>query len=244
MVGKYDTIETMHGWNKGLTKDTHPSLAKTSKTMRDKKIDNFSKWRERMKKEGKIKSDYLPLPHSKYLAELIGVTLGDGHIEKFPRTERLVIAANSNNHGFIKRYATLMEMIFSKRPKLMKSRAVNCLRISIYEKLISERLGIPTGKRRYVLNKVPQWILDNHEFMVAFLRGLYEAEGSFCVHKPTSTYKMLFSNRNDSLLSIVYDLVSSLGFKVNRSSFKVQVSKKEHVLRLKDLIAFRNYAKL
>jgi len=45
-------------WNKGFTKETHPSLLKTSRTMKAKGLDNFHAWRERMKMIGAIKADY------------------------------------------------------------------------------------------------------------------------------------------------------------------------------------------
>ena len=92
-------------WCKGFTKETHPSIARMVKTFKARKIDNFKEWREKMKKMGKIPSDYPSFKKNGDLAELIGVILGDGHIAKFPRTEALTIFSNSNNVGFIKRYS-------------------------------------------------------------------------------------------------------------------------------------------
>ncbi len=81
-----------------------------------KKIDNFSEWRDRMKKLGKIRSIYKDLKKDGDLAELIGVILGDGHIGIFPRTECLLIFSNTKNKGFIRRYSALVEKIFDKKP--------------------------------------------------------------------------------------------------------------------------------
>lgn len=39
-------------WSKGYTKETHFSVAKISKTFREKKIDNFAHWREGAKRTG------------------------------------------------------------------------------------------------------------------------------------------------------------------------------------------------
>lgn len=232
----------MHkSWNKGFTKLTHLSVLKISETMRKKRLDNFSCWRKRMKKEGKLKFVYNPFEKNGDLAELIGVILGDGHIEKFPRTERLYIASNSKNEGFIKRYAKLIEDIFKKAPTCTKMKKANCVRISLYEKFISKRLKIPTGNRKEINFKIPIWIKKNKNHLIRFLRGLYEAEGSFCIHKPTSTYKLFFANKNSSLLDLVYDSLKELGFHPNKSSYKIQVSRKEEVYRSKDLLEFRNY---
>src|SRR3989344_3253504 len=115
-------------WSKGFTKETHASVMKRSKTMRLRKIDNFAIWRNRMKKLGKIRSHYPIFEEDGNLAELIGVTLGDGHIRRFPRTEELSVFSNARNLGFIKRYARLMEITFNQKPALTKHQ-YNCIRI-------------------------------------------------------------------------------------------------------------------
>ncbi len=227
-------------WCRGYTKKTHPSVLKISNTFKRKKIDNFAKWRERMKKLGKIKSSYPPLERNGDLAELIGVSLGDGNIFKFARTEALTIASSAKNIGFIQRYSLFIKKIFSKKPKINKPYR-GCVRIRLYEKYISRRLDFPTGNRKNQNTKIPFWILKNREYLIRYLRGLYEAEGSFCVHKPTYTYKFLFSNRNEFLLNNVYMALKILGFHPHRSEYKVQISKKEEAYRVKDLIKFRQY---
>lgn len=228
-------------WNKGFTKKTHPGLAKLVKTFKERKIDNFKEWREEAKRIGLIKAYYPSLKESGDLAELIGVILGDGHIQRFPRTEGLTVAANSNNSGFIKRYSDLIEKFFDKKPHIKKEDFSNCTRIRIYQKDISKRLNIPTGNRSKFQIKTPKWIWQNREFLIRFLRGLYEAEGSFCIHKPTSTYKFLFSNRNSYLLDSVYKSLIKLGFNPHRSPDKIQLSRKEEVYKCKDLVRFRVY---
>jgi len=193
-------------WCKGYTKKTHPSVLKISNTFKTKKIDNFAKWREKMKRLGKWPSekDYAPIKKSGDLAELTGAILGDGNIQSFPRTERLIISSNSDDEKFIERYARLLYKIFKKKAVLMKSKDANCVRISIYQKHISKRLDIPVGSKKKINIGIPYWIINNKSYLKRYLRGLYEAEGSFCVHKPTYTYKFLFGNRNGSLLRNVY----------------------------------------
>ncbi|OGZ97975.1 MAG: hypothetical protein A3G49_06245 [Candidatus Sungbacteria bacterium RIFCSPLOWO2_12_FULL_41_11] len=108
------------------------------------------------------------------------------------RTERLLIAANSDNKGFIKRYSGLILNVIQKQPTVAKVKNVKCFRISVYEKYISKRLGIPIGARKNKKIEIPNRILKSEVNIIRYLRGLYEAEGSFCVHKATSTYKFLF----------------------------------------------------
>jgi len=233
-------------WSKGYTKETHSSVAKISETFKRKKINNFAKWQKEMRRLGKWprrkgRTLAYPLPkRTGDLAEFVGVMLGDGNIFKFPRTEALTVASNAKNIGFIRRYSLLIEKIFSKKPTLNKPYG-GCVRIRLYQKGISRRLGIPTGSRKNCNTKIPFWILQNKEYLKRYLRGLYEAEGSFCVHKPTYTYKFLFSNKNKSLLKNVYQALEILGFHPHKSKDKIQVSKKEEVYKIKDLIKFRQY---
>lgn len=229
-------------WCKGFTKKTHPSVAKMAKTFKKRKIDNFKKWREEMKMLGRIRSVYPEFDKNGDLAELIGVILGDGHIGLFPRSESLTIACNTKNKGFIRRYKGLVQKFFEKKPHEAKAGASKgCTRIRIYQKNISRRLAIPVGNRGKARIAIPTWILNNKEFLKRYLRGLYEAEGSFCVHKPTCTYKFSFSNRNKSLLRNVYQGLKMLGFHPYESTNRIQISRKEEVYKAKDLIRFRQY---
>jgi len=228
-------------WCKGYTKETHPSIAKMVATFKKRKIDNFRNWREEMKKIGKIPSNYPPFKKDGDLAELIGVVLGDGNISSFPRTEELRIVSNSNNTGFIKRYARLLSKVIKKRPNIRKDKNENAVRIRIYQKYLSKRIGIPSGARKNKNINIPRWILEKKAYLKRYLRGLYEAEGSFCVHKPTYTYKFLFSNRNESLLKNVYRALRILGLHPHKSKYKIQISKQKEVYKVKDLIRFRKY---
>ncbi len=214
---------------------------KISETMRRKKIDNFATWRVQAAQEGKWRTQFPPLRKNGDLAELIGVVLGDGHIERFPRTERLLIFSNSNNPGFIKRYTRLVETVFQKQTYVYEQTGQNCTRISVYEKHISKRLGVPTGSRKDIVVRIPGWILRKKTYVLRYLRGLYEAEGSHSVHLPTSTHKLVFSNTNQSMLKNVVKLLRMLKLSPHDDALRVQLSRKSEVERAIELIEFRKY---
>lgn len=228
-------------WNKGYTKHTHPSVAKISKTFSSMKIDNFAKWRFQMKLEGKIPSDYPVLNKNADLAELIGVILGDGHIEVFPRTERLLIVGDSKKMGFINHYAVLVEKVFNKKPSINYVKASNTVRISLYQKNISQRLGIKSGNRSGYAYEIPAWIRYNTANLIGFLKGLFEAEGSLSIHLPTYTYNFQFTNMNPYLLAIVRDSLISLGYHPEVRAIYIRLRKKVEVASFKELIHFRDY---
>ncbi len=203
--------------------------------MKARKIDNFKNWRE------SHCVHYANLPHDGDLAEYIGVVLGDGNIEKTPRTERLVIAGDAKKIEFIYRYAKMTELLFKKTPVVMKAGYSNAVRISLYQKFISKRLGIPTGDKGRLIYKLPRWIEDDARHTIRFLRGLYEAEGSLSVHLPTSTYNFTFSNTNSSLLKIVEILLKRLEFHPEVRNNAIRIRRRAEVEKLKNLIEFRKY---
>lgn len=227
-------------WNKGYTKDTHPSLQQTSRTMKAKGIDNAKSWREEKRQNGDLPR-YNKLHCNGDLAELLGAIYGDGSIYAFDRTEYLRIACNSKYPEWVERCAGLIEAVFQKKPNIRQRRQCRCIDITLYQKFISSRLNIPAGAKGHREIKIPSWVLKNEKFIIRYLRGLYETEGSLSVHEPTYTYKLMFTNRNDSLLAQVEYLWKRLGFHPHRSLYKVQISKKDEVLAASELIGFRQY---
>lgn len=214
---------------------------KISQTMRARHLDNFKQWRDKMKKLGKIKSSYPILKKNGSLAELIGTVLGDGHIYKHLRCDSLRITGDSRKMGFVNYSANLIKTVFEKEPTISKVQGKNTMTITIYERHISKRLGIPHGSRKNINYILPKWISHSRSYTIHFLRGLYEAEGSECHHAPTSTHKLFFANKNQHLLKLVATLVGNLGFTQNTYINKVQVSRKAEVQELKNLIQFRSY---
>lgn len=209
--------------------------------MRQNGLDNFKNWRDKMKKDGFIKSSYPPLKKNGNLAELIGIILGDGHIHTHDRCDSLRIVGDARKMGFVNRSERLVYLVFGKHPKVMKRKTSNGVNITMYEKNISKRLNIPAGARAKYKFILPSWIQKSRNNKIRFLRGLYEAEGTLCHSRDTYTHKFIFTNMNSHLLELVASLVRGLGFTVSVSANKVQVSRREEVQKLSDLIQFRNY---
>lgn len=214
---------------------------KIAMAMRRAGLDNFAAWREDARREGKFGTPDRALPFSGNLAEFIGVVLGDGNISAFPRTERLIIACDSQKPDFIARYARITAELFSKKPTVSRMKGMQCVRISIYQRGIAARLGLPTGSRATLQYRVPAWIAKSEAMLIRFLRGLYEAEGSISYHPATYTHKLLFSNRNRHLLDAVYRGLVKLRFHPHRSPDKIQLSRKDEVRRCLKLLRFRKY---
>lgn len=223
-------------WNKGFTKETHPSVAKISATMRARKIDNFKAWRDLHHP-----NSFQPFERSETLAFLIGITLGDGHVGKFLRTESLNITLGTDKPDLFQYTAKIVGIVFGKPPALLRRKRENAVDVRIYQKDISRRLGIPVGARDKLTIKLPRWIKEDKSFLLHCLKGLFEAEASLCIHHPTYTYNFSFANRNQSLLDEVKDALTGLGYHPERRRDAVRLRKKREALAFAELIKFRKY---
>lgn len=234
-------LKGKQAWNKGHTKKTHPGVAKISRTMKRREIDNFADWREGAREKGLIPSAYPEFKKCEDLSFLLGMILGDGHIQQHDRTQCLSIALGTDKPDLIKYTKSIVDKVIKKKSNVHYSKTENISHITLYQKKLSGRFGIPAGNKGELRYVVPDWIWNDKDNLVSFLRGLYEAEGSFAVHRQTYTYKMMFCNRNQTLLDIVYEGLQKLGFHPHRTSEKIQVSKKDEVYRLKEVLSFRQY---
>lgn len=141
--------------------------------MKRKKLDNFKTWRDEQFRLGNVKRPQ-PLVYSYNLAVLTGLVLGDGHIEKCPRTERLMIALNTKYPALIEYVAKLCFDIFDKTPTLIKQREQNCMKVSLYQKTISQRLGIISGNRRLDSIGILDWIWTDKVYIIGVLIFTYQ----------------------------------------------------------------------
>lgn len=228
-------------WNKGKTKYSDPCVRKISMTMKDRNIDNFADWRTKAKHDGTIPNTNKKLKKTKELAILIGLILGDGNIGTLPRTECLRITLGTDKPKLANYAVSLVENVFKKTPSLIKRTNSNCYNLTISQKNLGVRLGIPTGARGKLEIKLPLWIWKKKSYLISILRGLFEAEASYCVHEKTYTYNFEFSNRNISLLSEVEKGLKVLGFNPERRKASVRLRKKAEAIKFRDLISFRVY---
>jgi len=228
-------------WNKGKTRFNNSSVEKISKTFKSRKIDNFKNWRNKARKLGLIPDSYLVFRHNSDLAFLIGLTLGDGNIGIFPRTECLRIVLGTDKPLLIKYARQIIKSVVGKEPSVIKRTGVNCCNVTVYQKKLSKRLGIPSGPRKYLKILLPDWIWKRKIFLLNALRGLFEAEGSFSIHEQTYTYNLSFSNTNISLLNEVQKALTFLGFHPERRQNAVRLRRKIETFNFVSLIGFRKY---
>ena len=184
----------------------------------------------------------LPLPN-RDLAELFGILLGDGSVQKYFLRIHLNMRADA---GYEKKVSALLKRIFpSLTPsvKKRKDRGINEVQISSKDACDHIRaLGFDPKIR-----SVPAWISESPEFSRAAIRGLFDTEGSIGIKKYIGkagilTYKQLtFTNKNPNLLRFVREDLERNGFKPTKNSrANIYISNKEDISRYFALIGTSN----
>jgi DNA-binding transcriptional regulator WhiA len=130
----------------------------------------------------------LPAEKSIELAELMGILFGDGYVNYYPKSKDYVIDIAGNSltdleyhRSFIK---SLFKQLFNVEPKIYFSKKRNSLSSRVSSKEILGfvvSVGMPIGKKTNLV--IPGWIKDNDSYFTAFIRGVFDTDGSFILRK-------------------------------------------------------------
>jgi len=219
----------------------------------DKKEDNWGRAKGGQNSKGNTKN-FIEPQENEELAELFGIILGDGHVEKTMigkkiRVYSIDIAGDSRDDKiYIKNYVSnLFSKLFNEKGKIRFSKNANGIHIAVYGKKIVEfvnRKGIMSGNKKNNNQKIPDWILNNRDYLKACLRGLIDADG--CVYyiskKTNRNLRISFTSCIPKLMEDVRNSFISLGFhpsKILREK-EIYLSSKIDVNKFLDEIGFSN----
>ncbi len=184
---------------------------------------------------------YTQLVKNTTLAELIGIILGDGHVHKFPRTDRLVITCGSKKNKYIRRIVSIVTNVFGKQPSVLKRKAENTSDISLYQGKLEERLAIPAGNKIKNNVGIPEWIKRNKDYVIYCLKGLFETDG--CFQKDHDNYAQYIELKNfcNQIRLDTYEVLKKIGYHPQINTTYVRLAKRQEVYSFKELISFRKY---
>lgn len=192
------------------------------------------------------------LKKSKYLAELIGIILGDGNLGNYPkykngvntgevRCQYLRIYCNLNEKQYALELEKILIKVFHKKPYIYERKSAGELYLEISRKNLSKSLGLTVGDK--IKNKIGivQWITDNKTFLIACLRGLFDTDG--CCYQTGKKYLVVnFKNHNPVLLENIYKACHKLGFNpyLKKSGFDVEIGRQIEIRNFFSIIRPRN----
>ncbi|MEK6860142.1 MAG: LAGLIDADG family homing endonuclease [Nanoarchaeota archaeon] len=206
-------------------------------------------------KGGKISSGNLKeikVPEkNEELAELWGILLGDGNIQKRKGykigTYNIKVTGHSilDKNYLLKFVKPLIEKLFNIKVRFYPSRHSNALNIvADSRKIVNffEENGFNAGDKIKNQVGIPTWIKENPRFLAVCLRGLYDTDGCFYRLTNQNSYQIHFKNYNKSLLNDVHVGLISLGIKPSKiiCGKSIVITRKSEIEKFYKTIGFHN----
>jgi transcriptional regulator with XRE-family HTH domain len=229
-IGKLDDYwYVMKGARKGRVVGTYESRSKGGKISQQRRREDPEKYR----KLGCMVRKNFPIPaYSEKFAELIGVLLGDGSINKY----QVKISLDSErDKEYIKIVAELINSLLGEWPSITPSPRCRCTDIVLSGANLVEILENADMQRgNKIVNQVrfPEWIRDDLKYRTACVRGLFDTDGGLYFHaKPQRKYLgWCFASASAPLLADVMITLQDLGFNVKKVG-----ERKLYMYSLKDI---------
>lgn len=121
------------------------------------------------------------------LCEFIGAIIGDGSLEKFPRTGRVQITGDRSldKDYYINYLSNISKFLFNIPSRIYEKE--NTIRLNIYSKklfeMMSQRFEIPPGKKAYTVIIPDEIFSSEMKFINATLRGIFDTDGGVSFDK-------------------------------------------------------------
>lgn len=186
--------------------------------------------------------------HSKYLAEILGIVFGDGHLS----TYQLLITTNSitdlEHANYVKK---ILEDVFNTNVSLKKKRSQNALNIVLSSKTVVSfihLLGMPKGNKLDLGLNIPQWVKENSLYSRYFIRGLFDTDGCIYLDRhrvKTKVYASVgwaITSYSTTLIHDIKNLLVSFGFNPTNTSKQksVYLRRKKEIIKYFELIGTSN----
>ena len=166
--------------------------------------DNWGRSKGGEKSKGNTKKIKIPVKDEE-LAELWGIILGDGHIQKRKSYKIGVYSVkiaghSSDDREYLSNFVKpLIEKLFYVKSRFEFSKLKKCMYVIVDSRKIVdffEENGFKAGNKIANQSTIPEWIKENQKFLVACLRGLLDTDGSFYRLTNQNSYQICFVNHS------------------------------------------------
>ncbi len=173
------------------------------------------------------------------LAEIIGITLGDGELFDYPRCQRLRIYCNIKESDYLNEIEKIIRTFFRKKPYTYHQPYKGESYIEIYKKNLNILLEMASGDKIRNKAKIPSWIFKNKKYLKACLRGLFDTDD--CCYFTGKKYQIInFRSANPHLLKDISKGLKILGYNPYIMNRKVELGRQKEVTNFLKEIKPRN----
>jgi len=161
-----------------------------------------------------------PSNYSKKLAEETGIHIGDGfmNIYKKDYSSRYVYSGHAiDDFEFSQYVKALMKKLYNLDPSRENTQKNTIMLHYSRKELVKfkNKLGLPLGVKNNI--KIPQWIMENRDFKIACVRGIFATDGSLLFqkkHRTVNYYPQLkMSSKSKVLINQINCILNELDIK-------------------------------
>ncbi len=196
-------------------------------------------WRQRNIRE-KIKKIIKIPEKNENLAEILGVILGDGHLER----KTLTITGNSNeieHYNYLKKN---IKSMFNLDSVILKLKNQNAIQLKIYSiELINFLMNNSFILGNKIKNKesLPPWVFEKEEFIYGALRGLFDSDGG--IYQKQKKYKRViieFQTDSPYIRENIFKMLKKIGFTPSKSSGNIRIQNQKEIYKFFKIIGSSN----
>jgi DNA-binding transcriptional regulator WhiA len=175
-----------------------------------------------IKKVNKINED---------LAELLGVLAGDGHLSNINHEISVTCHRELDRDYIINYVSNLFYQLFGVNVKIKEQDHNNTIKSVVNSKMLSQfltsKFKIPKGKKKGNLH-IPKQLLQRKKLLRAYIRGLFDTDGSFYLRRKTSMVVSIAS-RDLQYLDEVKQALIFLNYKPSVSGKNLCIYRQEQI---------------
>lgn len=159
----------------------------------------------------------LPNKKTKELAEFMGILTGDGYMNHYREYDyNIDITGNKLfDSEFIEKHVfNLAKKLFNVNGCIIRRNDQNTIYIRIRSRAIFyylKKIGFKTGYKGRI--GIPSWASKEDKFMIPFIRGLFDTDGTLCLkNRNNKIYPVVsISSKSDLLLKKVQSFIKKNG---------------------------------
>jgi len=218
-----------------------------TKTLNEKSFQKLEELVGRKIPREKIEGKNLTHKKDKDLAELIGIMLGDGHLNKQSYRQQISFNGVDEKKYMLYIRNKIQSMYNIKLNERWEKDNRNAtgkekgMFLYIDNKSLFEHLtscGLKPGNKTKNQVRVPNWIKSDRNFTIACLRGLFDTDGSISVVKQRSSLLIDFTNTSLPLVTDFKEMCETLNIK---SSPKITQREWRNKNTGKTSISYKNF---
>lgn len=196
-------------------------------------------WGQKLGGEKNKKTINLP-KESEDLAEILGIILGDGHLEK--RT--LTITGNYYEKQHHEYTSKKIKSLFGLNSKTILIKEKNTTILKIYSIELIKYLknnGLVLGNKIKNKASFPKWVFEKKEFIYGALRGLFDTDGGiFNKQKNYNRAIIEIQTHSPYIRKNVFSLFKKSDFRPSKSTTNIRIQHQKEIHRFFKLIGSSN----